>query len=156
VLHKSTVSRWFEKFRALIACHQEQSREPLGGPGKIVEMDETVISRIKVPLGCRRILAWMFGITERRTAESLPKALMFLVPDRAIPTIPQGQENMWGQAKHHLDAYSSRRGNVHDRVLEFLFIREASTKAEGFAGAFFGLLGSRPDFHSRRALWNSY
>ena len=206
VLDKSTVSRWFEKFRALIACHQEQSREPLGGPGKIVEMDETVISRIKVPLGRRRTLAWMFGITERRTSESLPKTLMFLVPDRTIPTIKplickwvapgttiytdafptyncvdelgfehgvvvhqrewvnrqnptihtQGQENMWGQAKHHLDAYSSRRGNVHDRVLEFLFIRETSTKAEGFAGAFFGLLGSRPDVHSRRTLWNRY
>jgi len=80
VLHKYTISRWFKKFQSLIVCHQEQSQQPFGGPGKIVKLDKTVIFRIKVPTGRRTTPAWMSEITERCTTECLAKALMCLVP----------------------------------------------------------------------------
>jgi len=86
-LNQSTISRWYEKFRALVAQHQEASRKPLGGPGLVIEMDESMISRMKVPIGRRKTLIWMFGMMERRTSDEVPQALVILVKDRTMSTL---------------------------------------------------------------------
>ena len=63
--------------------------EPLGGPGKIVEIDESKFGKRKYNRG--RLLAgqWVFGIVEKDT----DKMVMFSVPDRStanlLPIIQQ-------------------------------------------------------------------
>jgi len=42
------------------------------------------------------------------------------------------------QVRHRLNAHTSCRGIVHNRDLEFLFIRETSTRKEEIADVFAG------------------
>ena len=107
-LHRSTISRWYEKFRALIAQHQEASRKPLGGPGVVVEMDESTISRIKVPIGRRKTLIWIFGMMERQKFDEMPPALVILVKDRTMSTLkPLIEKYVALGSTVYTDAFSS-------------------------------------------------
>ena len=46
-LNAKTVSTWYAAFRELVSCSKESWMEPIGGPGEIVEVDETLLGHRK-------------------------------------------------------------------------------------------------------------
>ena len=68
VAEENTVVDWYNKFRDL--CQQWckdnlMQGEMLGGPGVIVEIDESVFYKTKYQRGRRRDHRWVFGMIER-------------------------------------------------------------------------------------------
>ena len=57
--------------------------KPLGGPGKIVETDESKFGKRKYNRGRLLTGQWKFGIVEKDT----DKKVMFSVPDRSTATL---------------------------------------------------------------------
>uniref|UniRef100_A0A0M3INZ4 DDE_Tnp_IS1595 domain-containing protein n=1 Tax=Ascaris lumbricoides TaxID=6252 RepID=A0A0M3INZ4_ASCLU len=69
--------------REICAYYVERRQAPLGGPGKVVEVDESVFCRRKYNRGAVREHTWMFGAVERGTAN----AVLFKAPDRTRATL---------------------------------------------------------------------
>ena len=55
----------------------------IGGPGRIVEIDESVFYKTKYQVGRRREHDWVFGMVERGTN----KLMLVPVPDRTAATL---------------------------------------------------------------------
>lgn len=70
-LNSKTVSTWYAAFRELVSCDKVNWSEPIGGPGVVVQIDETLLGRRKNNRGHFVEGAWiMVGIerTESRRA----------------------------------------------------------------------------------------
>uniref|UniRef100_A0A1I7TJA9 DDE_Tnp_IS1595 domain-containing protein n=1 Tax=Caenorhabditis tropicalis TaxID=1561998 RepID=A0A1I7TJA9_9PELO len=89
-IDKNTIVKLHEWFRQMTKqwFYREASRDPnmkLGGPNKVVEIDETLMFRAKYNRGrmLTRRQVWVFGMIERGTS----KVIMFRVPKRDSSTL---------------------------------------------------------------------
>ena len=60
-LHPNTVVQWFSYLRDAASNHLLRNPMQIGGPGRIVEIDESVIARRKYHRGHRVPERWAFG-----------------------------------------------------------------------------------------------
>jgi hypothetical protein len=84
---RSTIIRWWKKFRRLCSTYFDRHPIRLGGPGSEVEIDETFLTTRKSQRGrrVRRHGRWIFGGTERRTNRSF---MVLVRQRRAIDLLP--------------------------------------------------------------------
>lgn len=82
-LNEKTVMRWFKEFRAI--CSQWLANNPpqIGGPGIIVEIDESLVAKQKFHVGRPPVQRWVFG----GIAPSTGRAFLQLVDDRSSDTL---------------------------------------------------------------------
>jgi transposase-like protein len=78
-LHSGTVSNWYSAFRELVSCDKASWSERIGGPGVIVEVDETLLGRRKNNRGHHVEGAWVMVGIER---SSLRRAFCTVVERR--------------------------------------------------------------------------
>lgn len=64
-IHKDAVTVWFMAFRELVSIDMGNNREPIGGEGVIVEVDETLLGRRKYNKGHSVEGAWVIMGIER-------------------------------------------------------------------------------------------
>ena len=64
-INKNTAVDWFSFMRCICVDILEIHSEQLGGPGKIVEIDESAFGKRKYNRGKRRKTYWIFGGIER-------------------------------------------------------------------------------------------
>jgi len=58
-LNKNTVTGWYLAFRELVACSLRVREQKIGGPGVIVQVDETKLGTVKYHRGHRwRVFGW--------------------------------------------------------------------------------------------------
>lgn len=82
---KHTTTKWFKFLRELIAHYQLTNQTKLGGPNKIVEIDEMKLGRRKYHRGRRVEGQWIFGMIERNSNPL--KINFFPVADRSRETL---------------------------------------------------------------------
>lgn len=90
---RSTIIRWWKRFRRL--CRDYFAAHPiqLGGPGSEVEIDETFLTTRKSQRG-RRVRhhdRWIFGGTERRSNRSF---MVLVRRRRAVDLLPPIQRHI--------------------------------------------------------------
>jgi hypothetical protein len=61
-----TVVDWFRFCRDLCVTRFEENQDMIGGPGSVVELDETHVVRRKYNRGRMLEAGWLFGGIERR------------------------------------------------------------------------------------------
>ena len=79
----ATVVDWKNFLRDVCIEELIANPEPLGGPGKIVEIDGSKFGKRKYNRGKLLTGQWVFGISERESN----KVVMFTVPDRSTATL---------------------------------------------------------------------
>ena len=82
---KQTVSDWYSFCREVVDFYCIENTEQIGGPNKVVEIDEAKFGRRK--FNCGRVVEgqWVFGGFERETK----RIFMVPVPDRTSDTLVQ-------------------------------------------------------------------
>jgi hypothetical protein len=87
-LTDKTVTHWFRLFRKVCVYFFEQiaSDEILGGPGLVVEIDESLLSRRKYNRGRLVSKRWVFGAIERRN-DGQYRSFVEFVEDRREATL---------------------------------------------------------------------
>jgi transposase-like protein len=87
-LSANTVRSWYSKIRGRVCKHStwETAHPPIGGFGKVVEIDESVVSRRKYHRGRLVKEKWVFGGVERCAGTSKP-FFIELVPNRTANTL---------------------------------------------------------------------
>lgn len=60
-LNRSTVIAWYAKLRAICKSWLADHPPKLGGPGRVVQLDETVVARRKIHHGRMIPTKWLFG-----------------------------------------------------------------------------------------------
>lgn len=78
-----TVVDWYNFSREVCTCVLEKNSEKIGGPGKIVEIDESKFGKRKFHKGRRVVGVWVFGGIERETK----KCFFTTVADRTRDTL---------------------------------------------------------------------
>uniref|UniRef100_A0A9J2Q106 ISXO2-like transposase domain-containing protein n=1 Tax=Ascaris lumbricoides TaxID=6252 RepID=A0A9J2Q106_ASCLU len=78
-----TAVDWEMFIREICADYVQKKQAPLGGPGKVVEIDESVFCRREYNHDAVREHTWTFVAVERGTAN----AVFFTVPDRTKTTL---------------------------------------------------------------------
>ena len=82
-LAEHTVTDWTMFCREAMMDYVARSSEKLGGPGKIVEIDESCFGRRKYNRGTLRNTTWVFGGVERQSG----RTFLVPVPDRSADTL---------------------------------------------------------------------
>lgn len=87
-LSGKTVLLWFSNLRRLVVQHTAQAERAsiIGGPGMVVELDESVVSKRKYQRGRLVREQWVFGGIQRSTSMVKP-FFMELVPNRKQATL---------------------------------------------------------------------
>ena len=89
-LSQHTVVDWYNFMREVCSQYVDDQLAQIGGPGKVVEIDESVFCKTKYNRGRRREHQWVFGGVERGNSK---KCFFVLVQDRSrhtlIPIIQQ-------------------------------------------------------------------
>ena len=80
---KVTVVEWFQRCRAICADFLLEHQQPIGGPGKTVEIDETKIGHRKYNRGRLRDGVWVFGAIDADTND----VALSIVEDRSAATL---------------------------------------------------------------------
>lgn len=85
---EKTVLQWFSNLRRLVVEHTAQAERVsiIGGPGTIVELDESIVSKRKYNRGRLVREQWVFGGIQRSTSMAKP-FFMELVPNRKETTL---------------------------------------------------------------------
>ena len=83
---RESVSNIFYKLRQLCCIGIDKENLLLGGPGKIVEIDESLYARVKFNKGkdLKKAQIWVFGLVERG---DVSRCYMTIVPDREATTL---------------------------------------------------------------------
>ena len=119
-LSTKTVVNFYNFCREVCKVVLEKQSEPIGGPGKVVEIDESKFGKRKYHGGKRVDGAWVFGGIERDS--TLIKCFFLTVPDRSAATlIPLIKQSIIPSTTIYSDcwkAYSSlvSEGYVHNTV----------------------------------------
>ena len=79
-----TVIDWLNFAREVCVSVLERESEPIGGPGTIVEIDESKFGKRKYNRGRQVDGAWIFGGIERHNPE---RCFLVRVPDRSAATL---------------------------------------------------------------------
>jgi len=139
----------------------EEQSEPIGGPGKVVEIDESKFGKRKYHRGKRVDGAWVFGGIERN---STPIKCFFLtVPDRSAATlIPLIKQFIIPGTIIYSDcwkAYSSlvSEGYIHNTVNHSIqFVSDNGTHTNNIESRWNAVKKSLPRFGTRKELYDSY
>lgn len=91
----STAGDWYTYCREVCFVNSSLYSRKIGGPGKVVEVDESHLFTRKYHRGRQHVGVWVFGGVCRETRE------IFLVP---IPN--KTRETLWGLMKKHIAAGS--------------------------------------------------
>lgn len=114
----NTVVDWKNFLRDVCMEELIANPEPLGGPGKIVEIDESKFGKRKYNRGRLLTGQWVFGIVEKDTN----KVVMFSVTDRSTATLlPIIQQYVLPGTTIHSDEWAayfvlSTQGYIHETV----------------------------------------
>jgi transposase-like protein len=86
---EGTVSNYSKRLRLIAIDQLNKSEIKLGGPGHIVEIDESLFVRVKHHRGAdmHRPQVWVFGLYQRATATTPKKVLFFKVAKRDAVTL---------------------------------------------------------------------
>ncbi|CAF0979658.1 unnamed protein product [Brachionus calyciflorus] len=90
-VHRNTVAVIFFRLRQLCTLSIDKKNLKLGGPGQIIEKDESLYAKVKHFKGkdLRRPQIWCFGLVERKNLQSHGKVYFEIVPNReAITLLP--------------------------------------------------------------------
>uniref|UniRef100_A0A1X7V8Z4 ISXO2-like transposase domain-containing protein n=1 Tax=Amphimedon queenslandica TaxID=400682 RepID=A0A1X7V8Z4_AMPQE len=79
----STIVAWCYFAREVGLTVLERDSQPLGGPGKVVEVDESKFGKRKFNRGLRVDGQWVFGGIER----GLKRCFMVTLQDRSVATL---------------------------------------------------------------------
>ena len=82
---RTSISRHLKLFRRSITAFNAKNGEKIGGPGKVVELDEALFGKRKNHRGRITRGKWIFGGVERES-----KDRCFLVPANGIPLLHYG------------------------------------------------------------------
>ena len=74
---------WYNFAREVCVAVLEKDSEAIGGPGKVVEIDESKFGKRKYHKGTRVDGCWVFGGIERESK----KLFLTTVPDRSSATL---------------------------------------------------------------------
>jgi hypothetical protein len=89
-IHRDTISSVFRHLRNLAAWLAKGEKVLLGGAGRIVEIDETLMFKVKYMRGSglKRKQIWVFGMIERDSRKGKPKKChMEVVKNRKAETL---------------------------------------------------------------------
>ena len=79
----ATFVEWSQILRSVCSCELLRTHDKIGGPGDIIEIDETVVSRRKYNRGRLVKTQWLFGGISRQTK----RCFMVEVEDRSAATL---------------------------------------------------------------------
>ncbi|GFO12876.1 hypothetical protein PoB_003938100 [Plakobranchus ocellatus] len=82
-LCEGTVIRWFSYFRDICSNHLVNHPYTIGGPGQIVELDESLIAKRKNNVGCVLEQRWVFGGVCPATGQGF----LTHIPDKTAATM---------------------------------------------------------------------
>ena len=84
-----TIAAYKRRIRLIILTIFNKNGIQIGGPGKIVEIDESLFIKVKHNRGAdtRREKVWVFGLYERATEEESKRVLFFRVEARNAITL---------------------------------------------------------------------
>ena len=104
---EKSVLQWFQFFRDV--CSHELTTNPIqiGGPGVVVQIDETLMARRKDHRGRVVQQRWVFG----GSCPTTKKGFLILVPDRTAATLlPLIQEHIAPGSVIHSDMWAAYNG----------------------------------------------
>jgi transposase-like protein len=82
------VSKWYRNSRQAMATEEYFRETLLGGPGRVVEVDEAVFRKRKYNRGRRKKVIWILGFAERSVGEEEKCRVIYkVVKDRSAATL---------------------------------------------------------------------
>lgn len=119
-LDKNTVSKWFAVFRSALAKSLEESAEKIGGEGRVVQIDETVIARRKYNRGRIVPQQWLFGAIDTVNSHYILRCIdnrsKVVLKKIIVDTITENStihSDMWSS---YMSIFSEDLGFVHETV----------------------------------------
>jgi transposase-like protein len=84
-ISKPTMITFYRNLQHFAICDYNRDEFKIGGPGKIIEIDESLFARVKHNRGAalKRKQIWVFGMMERDTR----KCVLYVVPNRKAETL---------------------------------------------------------------------
>ena len=160
-LNERTVVDFFNFCREVCSVVLEEQSEPIGGPGKVVEIDESKFGKRKYNRGKRVDGVWVFGGIERDS--ETPKCFFTVVEDRSAKTlIPLIKRWILPGTTILSDcwkAYSSLcdEGYVHETVNHSVeFVTDRGHHTNTIESTWNALKKSLPRYGTSKNLYNSY
>jgi transposase-like protein len=102
-----TIIDWYNFLRNVCTEYLKRNPFSIGGPGRVVELDETVVSRRKYHVGRLVKERWLFGGYDRTTKMSF----LILVDNRSSNTLlPLIQEFVCPGSEIHTDCWAAYNG----------------------------------------------
>jgi len=166
VLHESelsnkTVIDFYNFCREVCVVILEEQSEPIGGPGCIVEIDESKFGKRKFNLGKRVDGVWVFGGIERDSDP--PRCFFVTVNDRSADTlIPIIKRWILPGTTIYSDCWRSystlvSEGYIHATVNHSVeFKSESGTHTNNIESRWNAVKKSFPRFGTRKDFYNSY
>jgi len=156
-----TIVDFYNFCREVCCVVVEEESEPIGGPGKVVEVDESKFGKRKYHRGRRVDGVWVFGGIERNS--SPPKCFFEVVPDRSAETLI-ALIKKWilpgtTVASDCWKGYSSleAEGYVHQTVNHSItFVSDSGVHTNTIESRWNSLKKSLPKFGTSKALYDSY
>ena len=160
-LHERTVVDFYNFCREVCCVILEEQSEGIGGPGKVVEIDESKFGKRKYNRGKRVEGVWVFGGIERNSDP--PKCFFTSVDDRSaetlIPIIKRWILPGTTIASDCWRAYSrlSEEGYIHETVNHSVeFVTEKGQHTNTIESTWCALKKSLPRYGTNKDLYNSY
>ena len=160
IASNSTIVDWYNFAREVCVTILEKDSQPIGGPGKVVEIDESKFGKRKYHRGRRVDGVWVFGGIERDSK----KLFMVTVPDRSAATlIPIIKSYIIPGTKVLSDCWKSydklaEEGYIHGTVnhsVEFVN-SETGDHTQTIESTWRAVKRSLPRSGSTKALYDSY
>jgi len=160
-LNPKTLTDFYNFCREVCYTILQQHSEPIGGPGTVVEIDESKFGKRKYNRGKRVDGVWVFGGIERDTTP--PKCFFLTVEDRSaatlIPIIKQYILPGTTIVSDCWKSYSSLRdeGFLHQTVNHSIeFVSESGAHTNNIESRWNALKKSLPRYGTRKDLYDSY
>ena len=155
----NTVVDWKNFCREVCVEYLFRSSEKIGGPGKIVEIDESKFGKRKYNRGRRVDGVWVFGGIERESGRMFLEA----VPDRTSATlIPIIKKYVLPETTIYSDCWKSydclvREGYLHGTVNHSIeFVSEAGVCTNKIESTWRAVKSSLPRTGTTKDLYDSY
>ncbi|KAH7832701.1 putative Uncharacterized transposase-like protein [Monocercomonoides exilis] len=86
-ISENTIHYWTSVIRVRCTSIWNKNQAVIGGPGRIVEIDEAVWRRRKYGRGKKKRQIWIFGAVERKPEGGAGKNFVMIVPNRKAGTL---------------------------------------------------------------------
>jgi len=160
-LSNKTVTDFYNFCHKVCVVILEDHSEQIGGPGRIVEIDESKFGKRKFNRGKKVDGVWVFGGIERDS--DTPRCFFETVTDRSaetlIPIIKQWILSGTTIYSHCWRSYSTlvSEGYIHSTVNHSVaFKSETGTHTNNIVSQWHAVKKSLPRFGTRKDLYNSY